>query len=174
MSAESTLVRDENTSAPFIGVVVFSGGYDYVIVGTGLDEDSLPSQDQSIETYVNTTGIEEDDLTLENYKEISLMGLTGQGVAVDDWTVQKNRASAKKILKALLTEVEKSYVSPETKDFQSLLVSIASEARDGGLTYEDEETGAEDMDTEYLVRTLIDNIDPDGPDGWRIKHLITD
>lgn len=176
MSAEFTLVRDENTSIPYFGIVVFSGGYDYVVDGGPIDPDSFSfsDPDRQIEMFVNTTGIEEKDLTIEEYKKISLIGLTGQGVAVDEWSEQKSRSAAKKYIKEILKNEHENAVSQSTRDFQALVVNISSEARLAGATYEDEETGAEDMDTDYLVRRLIEEIDPDGPDGWRIRHLINE
>lgn len=174
MSAESTLIRDENTSTPYFGVVVFSGGYDYVLAGGPVTEGSLPDPEDQIQMYVHTTGIEEDDLTIENYKEIALLGIVGQGVSVDEWSEQKNRSSAKKAVKKIIKDALDNLVSPSTRKYQSLITKISTEARLAGATYDDEESGAEDMDTDFLARQLIENIDPDGPDGWRIKHLISD
>ena len=174
MSAEFTLVRDENTSIPYFGIVVFSGGYDYVVDGGPVDPDSFSDPDRQIKIFVNTTGIEEKDLTIEEYKKISLIGLTGQGIAVDGWSEQKSRSVAKKYIKEVLKNQHENAVSQNTRDYQALVVNISSEARLAGATYDDEKSGAEDMDTDFLARQLIENIDPDGPNGWRIKHLINE
>lgn len=171
MAAEYTIVRDENTSLPLVGVVVFSGGFDY-IVGNPAAEDGLPSAEDVIDRYVESTEIDEDDLTVEDYKIIALLGFQAQGLMIDSWSQHKNRSSASKELKKLLKEAQENFVPLATKNLQALLVESVEDARTSGSTYDDPETGLEDVDAEDVISYLLNNIDPDGPDGWRVKHLL--
>ena len=172
MSAFYTVARVEHTGFPYMGIVVFKGGFEFISGNPEVDEDEFQSEEALIERYVSATSLDPEKLIMDDYKAASTAGLTGQNVSVDGWTEQKNRSAAKKEVKNLLKTARDNYVSPVTKDYQGHLIEAVEEARATGSTFDDPESGEENIDAADIIRTLMNNIDPNGPNGWRIKHLL--
>lgn len=168
MSAFYALVRNPDTAAPFLGVVVFSGGFDYVVPKGTVEDGDYPSQEDLVDRYISSSGKEESDLTVDDYKEIATIPFNSQGSMVDVWLEHKNRSSAKKAV----IETLKEYLGNASTAFSKTLQQAVEEAKDAGADYEDPDTGEDTVDSADIISSLLNNIDPDGPDGWRIKHLL--
>lgn len=164
MAAEYTLIRDVDTNRPLSGVVVFNGGFDYVFLDG--ETPDLPTEDDLIGRVL---GGEDREPTPEEVKTAALIPF-GWNVS-DEWISVESRSAANKAIKDALENAKAAFMDPDAEAYSQHMDDTVSEMRVSGSTYDDV-SGEETMDAADFINTLVNNIDPNGPDGWRIKHLL--